>query len=99
MINGPSYQYRRLKEKDPGLAIADCKLNSVLKKGTPRIQRKFKGTVFSTLSGGGGNFNYWHWMFDILPRFHILDSNFRSRIYVISLLRFKVQFTDLDLWA
>ncbi len=78
LINGPSYQYRRLKENDPGLAIADCKLNSVLKKGTPRIQRKFKGTVFSTLSGGGGNFNYWHWMFDILPRFHILDSALKS---------------------
>ncbi len=33
---------------------------------------KFKGTVFTLLTGGGGLDNYFHWLFDVLPRFHLL---------------------------
>ena len=32
------------------------------------------GTVFSLLTGGAGNANYWHWLFDVLPRLKILKS-------------------------
>jgi capsular polysaccharide biosynthesis protein len=73
IINGPSFQYRKLAPDDPGLANADSILNSVLKKGTPRFKKKIKGSVFSLLTGGGGNHNYWHWMFDVLPRFYLLE--------------------------
>ena len=27
------------------------------------------------MSGGGANSNYWHWMFDVLPRLEILKKN------------------------
>jgi hypothetical protein len=37
-----------------------------------RKPAKFKGTVFTLLTGGGGLDNYFHWLFDVLPRFHLL---------------------------
>ena len=37
-------------------------------------KKKIKGTVFSLLTGGGGNSNYWHWLFDVLPRINILEN-------------------------
>ena len=43
-----SFQYRSNKN-------ADCNLNSVFEKGTPRFRKNIKGKVFSLLTGGGGN--------------------------------------------
>lgn len=34
-----------------------------------------KGTVFSMLSGGGANYNFYHWMIDVLPRLHVLKQS------------------------
>ncbi len=67
LINGPSFQIRNLN-------FSSVDNNIVLKNGTPRIQKKLKGKVFSLLSGGAGNYNYWHWLFDILPRLRILSE-------------------------
>ena len=39
------------------------KENIVFKKGTPRIKNQRQGIVL--LTGGGGNDNYWHWLFDV----------------------------------
>ncbi len=64
IIEGPSFQLRENFN-------ADCLNNSVIKKGTPRLRKKINGTVFSLLTGGGGNSNYWHWLFDVLPRIEI----------------------------
>jgi capsular polysaccharide biosynthesis protein len=33
---------------------------------------KYSGTVFNLLTGGGGVSNYFHWIFDVLPRLHLL---------------------------
>ena len=49
--------------------------NIVLEKGTPRFQRRLKGSVLSLLSGGAGNYNYWHWLFDVLPRIKLIEKN------------------------
>ncbi len=68
ILNGPSFQYRSNKN-------ADCNLNSVFEKGTPRFRKNIKGKVFSLLTGGGGNKNYWHWLFDVLPRIEILRES------------------------
>ncbi len=65
ILEGPSFQFRNN-------IIADCKENIVFKKGTPRIKKKLSGKVFSLLTGGGGNSNYFHWLFDVLPRLFIL---------------------------
>ena len=67
IINGPSFQLRKNFN-------SDCLNNSVLKKGTPRLRRRVKGKVLSLLTGGGGNSNYWHWLFDVLPRIEIFTK-------------------------
>tara|TARA_B100001059_G_scaffold197986_1_gene203669 strand:- start:2147 stop:3244 length:1098 start_codon:yes stop_codon:yes gene_type:complete len=67
IIEGPSFQHREGKN-------AEVIKNIVITKGTPRLKKKIKGTVFSLLTGGGGNSNYWHWLLDVLPRINILES-------------------------
>ena len=68
IIEGPSFQFRNVKN-------ANCEENIVFEKGTPRFKRKIKGNLFSLLTGGAGNSNYWHWLFDVLPRLKILNSH------------------------
>ena len=68
IIEGPSFQHRAVKN-------SDIKDNIVFKKGTPRIKKKLKGSTFSLLTGGGGNSNYWHWLFDVLPRIKLIEKN------------------------
>ena len=66
IIEGPSFQFRNTKE--PAIRNSIAKDNIVFNKGTPRKLRNLKGTVLSLLTGGAGNTNYWHWLFDVLPR-------------------------------
>lgn len=54
--------------------ISSVKYNSVLKIGTPKLKKKIKGKIFSLIQGGSGN-NYWHWLFDLLPKIEILHKN------------------------
>jgi capsular polysaccharide biosynthesis protein len=51
--------------------------NSSLKKGTPRIKRKFKGRVLSLAQGASGNSNYFHWLFDLLPKIKLYSEVYR----------------------
>ena len=67
IIKGPSFQHRNPKN-------ADVTENIVFQKGTPKLKKRLRGSVFSLLTGGGGNANYWHWLFDVLPRLKILES-------------------------
>ena len=67
IISGPSFQIRNVK-------FEEINKNIVFSKGTPRIKKKIVGNLFSLLTGGGGNYNYWHWMFDVLPRIKILSN-------------------------
>ena len=67
IVDGPSFQLRNNTN-------VDCLKNSVFSKGTPRFRKKINGAVFSLLTGGGGNSNYWHWMFDVLPRLNIFEK-------------------------
>tara|TARA_B100000674_G_C37936076_1_gene960343 strand:- start:544 stop:1668 length:1125 start_codon:yes stop_codon:yes gene_type:complete len=74
IIDGPSFQYRKSTPQDVSLSNAKVNLNSVIEKGTPRFIKSFNGVVVSLLTGGGGNNNYWHWLFDVIPRIHILEK-------------------------
>ena len=66
IIQEPSFQLRRTYDyKIYNSKIED---NIVFKKGTPRKLRNLNGSLLSLLTGGGGNNNYWHWLFDVLPR-------------------------------
>jgi len=47
--------------------------NSVIKRGTHSFQKKIKGKVFNLCQGGSGN-NYFHFIFDILPKIYLLKS-------------------------
>lgn len=69
VIEGPSFQIRDFK-------FENIKSNIVLTKGTPRLKKKFKGNLASLLTGGAGNNNYWHWLFDVLPRIKIISNTF-----------------------
>ena len=49
--------------------------NSVLKRGTPRIKKKIKGTILSLVQGASSK-NYFHWLFDLLPKIYICSKNY-----------------------
>ncbi len=67
IVDGPSFQLRSINN-------APIEENIVFKKGTPRIKKKLNGTVLSLLTGGAGNHNYWHWLYDVLPRLALCGS-------------------------
>ena len=75
LISGPSFQLR-VKENDKLFARNNSSIdkNIVLKIGTPRIMKRIKGRVFSLLSGGAAKTNYFHWLFEVLPRLEILNK-------------------------
>ena len=98
IINGPSFQYRN---NEIGLPVnEECKHNIVFKKGRPRFKKKLNGKIFSLLTGGGGNQNYWHWLFDVLPRLGILEKSVKDvtiDYYLFPDLNQKFQKESLDL--
>ena len=52
----------------------DASFNIVLKTGTPKFIKKFKGQIMSLVQGASGNDNYFHWMFDIIPRILLIKK-------------------------
>lgn len=91
IVDGPSFQLR-------DNINVNCINNSVISKGTPRFRKKIKGKVLSLLTGGGGNANYWHWMFDVLPRLYItMKKGFTFDYYLFPELNQKFQKETLDL--
>ncbi len=91
IVDGPSFQLRENVN-------VDCMHNSVFNKGTPRFRKKIKNTVISFLTGGGGNSNYWHWLFDVLPRFNILNNKIsKNSFYLFPDINMKFQKESLDL--
>ncbi len=71
IIKGPSFQFRTDNSR---VINGNVKENIIFTKGTPRLQKKINGKVLSLLTGGGGNDNYWHWLFDVLPRIDICEN-------------------------
>jgi len=73
IIKGPSFQFRI---NNSHIINGNIKENIVFTKGTPRLQKKIKGKVLSLLTGGAGNDNYSHWLFDVLPRIALCEEVF-----------------------
>jgi len=93
IVEGPSFQFRPVKN-------SDIKNNIVFKKGTPRIKKNINGIVLSLLTGGGGNSNYWHWLFDVLPRIKLADEIFDYKKidnFLVPSIKKKFQIQSLDL--
>lgn len=55
-------------------SLAPSGKNFVIKKGTPYFLKKYDGVVASLAQGASGDHNYFHWMFDILPKIKIITS-------------------------
>jgi len=74
ILNGHSYQQVNGK-------LESLKQNSILKLGTPYFKKNIKGTIVNLLQGSSGE-NYFHFMFDILPKLWMVES--------------KIKFEDID---
>jgi capsular polysaccharide biosynthesis protein len=72
IIDEASFQLRHTEESK--IYNSNIKNNIVFKKGTPRKLTNLNGSVLSLLTGGGGNSNYWHWLFDVLPRIGLFNK-------------------------
>ncbi len=79
---------------------ANIKKNSVLSKGTPKVIKKINGSLLSLLTGGAGNNNYWHWMFDSIARIGILEKNLKLsnfNFFLVPDKKYKFQIETLKL--
>jgi len=50
--------------------------NICLQKGTPKIKKKFSGRVLCLAQGASGITNYYHWLFDLLPKIKLYSEVF-----------------------
>ncbi len=64
--------YTQIKGK-----LVSAKNNFVINKGTPYFLKKFNGNVLSLCQGASGDSNYFHWMFDILPKIKITSLYYK----------------------
>ena len=97
IIKEPSFQ---LRYKGPKIYNSEINENVVFKKGTPKKLKELNGSVLSLLTGGGGNKNYWHWLFDVLPRINLCNEFFKlDKIdyFLFPSLEKKFQIETLDL--
>ena len=97
IISGPSFQHRDQFKNPKNVEASE---NIVFQKGTPKFKKNLKGSVFSLLTGGGGNSNYWHWLFDVLPRLKILESKINLKeinFFLFPDTQEKYQIESLDL--
>lgn len=74
ILKEPSFQLRNLIN-------SNIKNNIVLSSGTPRFLKKIKGPILCLLTGGAGNNNYWHWMYDVLPRIALIEKKYNLKFF------------------
>lgn len=72
IISDLSYQYRFNKKKL--IYNSNASNNVVLKTGVIGFKKKLNENVLSLLTGGAGKHNYFHWLFDVLPRIAIFEK-------------------------
>jgi hypothetical protein len=93
ILTGPSIQFRH------GV-IKESSENVVLKSATTRFIRNIDGKILSILSGGAGTHNYWHWLFDVIPRILLFEKfyslNEINKILVPSIKK-KFQYQTLNI--
>ena len=59
--------------------LPDAENHFVSKKIFPaNIPYYIQGSVVSLLTGGGGHYNYYHWLFDSLPRLELINKTIES---------------------
>lgn len=65
----PNISYQQIQGE-----LKNVEYNKVLVSGTNRIKKKIRGKVLSLVQGASGN-NYFHFLFDIVPKLILLDKN------------------------
>ena len=79
--------------------LVSANKNFVLKRGTPYFKKKIDGIVLSLAQGASGNKNYFHWMFDILPKIKIVLSYFSIKeidyFYMPALQNFQIRILNI----
>jgi capsular polysaccharide biosynthesis protein len=99
IIEGPSFQIRSGSDADSLIQFSKISDNIVFTKGTPRKLRNLNGSVLSLLTGGAGNANYWHWLYDVLPKFELCKKFFdlnKIDFFLLPGLEKKFQRESLD---
>jgi len=73
--------------------------NVVLEKGTPRIKKKISSNLMILSQGGSGIDNYFHWLFDILPKIKICSEIYNIKkidyFYLTKLKKFQKEILNL----
>ena len=98
IVDGPSFQFRTINSVN--IINDKVEKNIVFQKGTPKIKKIINGKVLSLLTGGAGNENYWHWIFDVLPRFALCEKIFDFNdidFFLLPSIEKKFQRETLDL--
>lgn len=93
IIEGPSFQIRNS-------SFENIRKNVVFDIGTPRLKKIINGNLALLLTGGAGNENYWHWLFDVLPRIKIINNVIDLKnidYFLLPNLKKKFQKETLDL--
>lgn len=84
-----------------GKVLPDSQNRFLLKKiGPIKPPYKVSGSVVSLLTGGGGNYNYYHWLFDSLPRIELITRagiDLRNCRYFIPERTYRFQIETLNL--
>lgn len=91
IIDGPSYQFRSPDNGDP-------LVNFVINNGTPKLLRRVNNDVFSILSGGAPKKNYFHWLFDSIARFGLIEKKYNYKNfsnYLVPSLKLPFQIDSL----
>ena len=92
-ITYPSIQFRND-------ILVGIEHNEVLKIGTPKLLKKTNLKILSVLTGGGGNANYFHWLFDVLPRIFLFKKLFNLKQVdkiLVPNIKYKFQYQTLKL--
>jgi len=63
--------YQQVKGK-----FQNIKYNSAIYKGTPYLKKKINGNVLCLTQGASGHTNYFHWLYDILPKIKIYSEKY-----------------------
>ena len=72
LVDELSFSWESKTEK-----VMQGKDNKVFKMRGLMKPKKFKGTVFSLMAGGGAKYYYYHWMIDALPKLGLLKQSGR----------------------
>lgn len=91
VLNGPSIQIESHKN-------ANIKKNITFRTGTPKFCKYYDGTAISLLAGPRGDGNFWHWIFDTLPRIHLIKKiyNIKKKDYLLlQSLKYKFQYETI----